>query len=119
MYITAPESYPRDFTIEAIEIRSLTFTWKPVGKRYQNGPIINYTISCNSSSILPMEISPDILIEDSNGIYNYTIFGFTPGTIYVCSIYANTSVGAGPEISDIGVTREESELLTNWLLNAY
>ena len=114
MYITAPESYPRDFTIEAIEIRSLTFTWKPVGKRYQNGPIINYTISCNSSSILPMEISPDDMIEDNNGVYNHAIFGFTPGTKYVCSIYANSSVGAGPEISAIGVTREERELLTSY-----
>ena len=107
--ITAPESYPKDFTITAIELRSLTFLWKPVDKRLQNGPIINYTITCNSSSILPMEISPDVLIEDSNGVYNYTIFGFTPATVYMCSIYANTSFGAGPEISAIGVTLEESK----------
>ena len=61
-----------------------------------------------------MEISPDDMIEDNNGVYNHTIFGFTPGTIYMCSIYANSSVGAGPEISTIGVTREESELLTSY-----
>ena len=107
--ITAPESYPRDFMITAIELRSLTFLWKPVDKCLQNGLIINYTITCNSSSILPMEISPDVLIEDSNGMYNYTIFGFTPATVYMCSIYANTSVGAGPEISAIGITLEESK----------
>ena len=68
---------------------------------------MNYTLECNASSVPPMEVSPIPATETSMGQYSYNVPGFNPGIVYQCTIYANTSIGAGPVASATGRTLEE------------
>ena len=61
----------------------------------------------------PIQVSPDDNKEVSNGEYSVLIQGLIPGTTYQCTVYANTSKGAGPEAVVIRRTFEESELMCN------
>ena len=64
----------------------------------------------------PIQVSPDDNKEVSNGEYNILIQGLIPGTTYQCTVYANTSKGAGPEAVVIRRTFEESEFMCNYTL---
>ena len=71
---------------------------------------MNYSLQCNASMVPLMEISPESSIEDSMGIYSQTVGGFRPGITYLCTISANTTIGAGPVAIATGTTLEERKI---------
>ena len=66
----------------------------------------------------PIQVSPDDNKEVSNGEYSVLFQGLIPGTTYQCTVYANTSKGAGPEAVVIRRTSEESELMCYYTLSS-
>ena len=69
---------------------SLRFSWSPPPEEAQNGVITSYTLTCQ----------PEQLLTNLPVTYSvagtYDISGFTPATVYNCSVYATTAGGNGP-----------------------
>ena len=75
----------------------------------RNGYITSYTIYCNTTQVEPVVISAISSIEMNQGMYSTEITGLTPYTVYVCGVYANNTVDAGPNITLQIMTDEDSE----------
>ena len=70
--------------------REVKFSWSPPPPTQQNGVITSYTLSCSPSpSSLPQSPS-----SQSSG--SLSVAGFSPNTLYSCSLTAENSQGSGP-----------------------
>ena len=104
LLLPAPDGAPRDFSVTARTSRTITLQWLPVLPSQQNGLIMNYSINCND---IFMFESVDDTIEMSDDFYSHTLSELTPGTVYVCTVAANTTEGAGPVAMVTVTTLEE------------
>ncbi|CAI8023704.1 Down syndrome cell adhesion molecule-like protein 1 homolog [Geodia barretti] len=96
----APSGSPEMFGAVAGE-REVEFSWSPPPPTQQNGVITSYTLSCSPSpSSLPQSPS-----SQSSGSLSVT--GFSPNTLYSCSLTANNSQGSGPPATAIFTTQQD------------
>ena len=90
---------PEEFEAEAGQ-RQVVFTWSPPPATQHSGSITNYTLSCSPSpSSLPQ--SP------SSQSGSLTATGFSPNTLYSCSLTANNNRGTGPQAMTSFTTLED------------
>ena len=87
--------------IMAAGTTALEFSWSPPAEENRNGFITGYTLSCQPPS--------EQLPADFSDTGEQTLDGFIPGTEYICSIAASTSVGIGPQMSTMGSTEDDSK----------
>ena len=79
---------PEEFEVEAGQ-RQVVFTWSPPPATQHSESITNYTLSCSPSpSFLPQ--------PPSSQSGSLTATGFSPNTLYSCSLTANNNRGTGP-----------------------
>lgn len=81
--------------------RSITFTWEAPQPHLQNGAILSYTILCMPT--FNRQLSP----VTKPGSVTWT--GFSPLTLYNCSISASNSVGSGPPAHNTVTTGDDSK----------
>ena len=94
----APSGSPEVFEADADQ-RRVVFTWSPPPVTQHNGIITNYTLSCSPSpSSLPLSTS-----SQSESLI---VTGFSPNTLYSCSVMATISQRSGPP-STISFTTPE------------
>ena len=83
--------------------REVEFSWSPPAPTQQNGVITSYPLSCSPSpSSLPQ--SP------SSQSGSLTATGFSPNTLYSCSLTAENSQGSGPPAVVTFTTEEDCKL---------
>ena len=70
--------------------RQVLFSWSPLPVTQHNGVLTNYTISCSPS---PSSL-PQSLFHHQNT--STTVAGFSPNTLYTCSVAAWNTQGSGP-----------------------
>ena len=103
---SAPSGSPEIFEAVAGQ-RQVVFTWSPLPVTQRNGVITNYTLSCSPSpSTLPQ--SP------SSQSGSLTVTGFSPNTLYSCSLTANNNRGSGPAATTSFTTLEDCERADNY-----
>ena len=95
--------------------REVEFSWSPPPPTQQNGVIISYTLSC-SPSPTSLHQSPS---SHSSG--SLSVAGFSPNTLYSCSMTAENSQGSGPPAVATFTTQQDCKrpmpgLLTNVVL---
>ena len=97
---TAPTGSPEGFEARAGE-REIVFSWSlpPVVER--NGVITNYTLTCSPS--------PSSLPQSPTQSGTLTVTGFSPNTLYSCSVAADNSRGSGPPAITSFTTLEDCE----------
>ena len=78
----------------------MTFSWAPPNATQRNGMITGYSLSCT-----PLTAEGDITMQYTQ-VGTFTLGGFTPFTIYSCSIFASNSQGDGP-VALIDIPTEE------------
>ena len=82
------------------EKRQVLFSWSPPPVTQHNGVLTNYTISCSPSpSSLPQSLSHQNT--------STTVAGFTPNTLYTCSVTAWKTQGSGPPAYTTFTTLED------------
>ena len=99
----APSGSPSMFT--SIEgKREVFFSWSPPPVTQHNGVLTSYTLSCSPSpSSLPQSLS----IQTTSK----TVAGFSPNTVYTCSLAVGNSKGFGPPANTTFTTAEDSNYL--------
>ena len=108
---SAPSGSPEKFEAVAGQ-RQVVFTWSPPPVTQRNGVITNYTLSCSPSpSSLPQ--SP------SSQSVSLTVTGFSPNTLYSCSLVATNSQGSGPPSNISFTTLEDCKILYDVWQNHY
>ena len=96
---TAPSGAPEMFETEVVGEREVVFSWSPPLPIRQNGVITSYILSCSPSpSSLPLSPS-------HSG--SLTVAGFSPNTLYSCSLVASNSQGSGPPDTLSFTTKED------------
>ena len=105
----APGGPPQFFSITPINSTSLSLSWLPVDELLQNGIINNYTVGCNGT--MPQQVSVDNNLEMTQSRYYHNVNRLTPGTLYKCYVFANTSKGNGPVAIAMARTHKEGESL--------
>ena len=96
----APTGPPLNFTVTP-GARSMTFSWAPPNATQRNGMITGYSLSCT-----PQTAGGDITMQYTQD-GTFPLEGFTPATMYSCSIFASNSQGNGPVASMIIITLED------------
>ena len=82
--------------------RQVEFSWSPPPVTQRNGVITSYTLSCSPSpSSLP-------LFPSQSGPLIVT--GFSPNTLYSCSVVATNSQGSGPPATTTFTTQQDCNL---------
>ena len=80
--------------------RQVLFSWSPPPVTQHNGVLTNYTISCSPSpSSLPQSLSHQNT--------STTVAGFSPNTLYTCSVAAWNTQGSGPSAYTTFTTLED------------
>ena len=105
----APGGPPQFFSITPINSTSLSLSWLPVDELLQNGIINNYTVGCNGT--MPQQVCVDNNLEMTQSRYYHNVNRLTPGTLYKCYVFANTSEGNGPIAMAMARTHKEGESL--------
>lgn len=86
---TVPETPPLEFTVQAMDSRTLLLSWEPPNAEDRNGIIRQYNIN-----VTEMETGTLLqLVTDNTAI---TAFPQHPNYIYSCTVAAKTSIGLGP-----------------------
>ena len=88
-WFTVPTGPPQNFVVTP-GARSMTFSWAPPNATQRNGVITGYSLSCT-----PLTAEGDITMQYTQ-VGTFTLGGFTPFTIYSCSIFASNHQGDGP-----------------------
>lgn len=102
---SAPSGPPLSFTIAAVTSTTLTLTWLPPEESQRNGLITAYRVACEpQSDRLPAVVSSSSL---ESQMVEFTSDGFSAGTRYTCSVYAQTGAGEGPPAVRTAVTPED------------
>ncbi|CAI8025893.1 Receptor-type tyrosine-protein phosphatase delta [Geodia barretti] len=102
----SPSGSPEMFRAVAGE-REVEFSWSPPPPTQQNGVITSYTLSCSPSpSSLPQSPS-------SQSFGSLSVTGFSPNTLYSCSLTANNSKGSGPPAVVTVTTQQDSVTTVN------
>ena len=84
--------------------REVEFSWSPPPPTQQNEVITSYNLSCSPSpSSLPQSPS-----SQSSG--SLSVAGFSPNTLYSCSLTADNSQGSGPPAVVTFSTEEDCKL---------
>ena len=83
--------------------REVMFSWSPPPVTQQNGVISSYTLSCSPS--------PSSLPQFPTQSGSLTVIGFSPNTLYSCSLTANNIQGSGPPTSHTFTTQKDSKCL--------
>ena len=87
-YYRVPSNFSH--TVVDGDPHSARFTWSPPPEQEHSGEITHYTIICTSES------GGEEITVSQTGLET-TISSFTPGTHYLCSIFASTTChGEGP-----------------------
>ena len=84
---TVPSAAPEMFVAVA-GVREVVFTWSPPPPTQLNRIITNYNLSCSPP---PSSTPPFFSLSLS-----LTVAGFSPNTLYSCSVMAINRQGAGP-----------------------
>ena len=95
-YPIAPDGPPLEFAIDVIGT-TLDFSWQPPAEELRNGLIMSYSLSCSVDG----EQIFSLVLEPVLGI---TLDDFRLSTMYVCSLFASTSGGAGPSANASATT---------------
>ena len=83
--------------------RNMTFSWAPPNATERNGVITGYLLSCTTQTA-GRDIS---MLYTQAG--TFLVEGFTPFTMYSCSIFASNSQGDGPMASMTIPTLEDGK----------
>ena len=94
-----PEA-PTNFTAEAIASTMVQLSWNVPNAT--NGILLFYTVVYYNST-------DTLMVVYNNETFNDTITDLNHDTLYFFVIYANTSVGAGPNATDAAVTFRNCE----------
>ena len=95
---TVPEA-PTNFMVEPIASTMIELSWNP--PNVTNGILLYYTV---------VYYNTDTLTEVySNETFDATITDLNEDTTYSFIIYANTSAGDGPNVTDSATTLEDRE----------
>ena len=98
----APTGPPLNFTVTP-EARNMTFAWAPPNAAQRNGVITGYSLSC-----APQTGMGSITMQYTQAGTS-TLEGFTPATVYSCSIFASNRQGDGPVASRTIPTRDDGK----------
>ena len=97
--VTAPDGPPLNFTVTA-DRTSLTLSWLPPAGHQA---LLSYTVSCSVAGVVRVyaQLKPTLGIT-----LNY----LEPSTDYYCTVYANSSGGAGPTTEEIVASTESNAI---------
>jgi len=105
----APAGPPLNFVVFP-GARSITFSWAPPNPTERNGVITVYSVSC----------TPQTGVESISMQYTqagtFSLEGFTPATMYSCSIFASNRQGDGPVASKIIHTQNDGKFPFQFLM---
>ena len=99
IHTAGPSGPPVEFSVESTDPHTLLFSWEEVPLEQQNGNITAYTLSCQ----------PDVVTLPATYSLSgrYSINGFSPATVYNCSVYASTAGGSGPSVVRFVATQHD------------
>ena len=100
-----PTGPPSNFLVTP-RARNMTFSWAPPNATQRNGVITGYSLSCT-----PLTAEGDITMQYTQ-TGTFPLEGFTPATMYSCSIFASNSQGDGPMASMIASTLQDGKFFS-------
>ena len=106
-HIAGPSSPPTNFRLVATGADTISASWSPPPVGSQNGDITAYNFTCQpDTSALAFPVT-----YPAAGIYSLS--GFSPATMYNCSLFASTAGGSGPSVYQT-VTLLDGGKYTHW-----